>query len=353
MKNGDMTLDEEFQIKLYKRIRKRELNASVVFLCILVFVSYICEYVLSVSAFYAARSIPQDYRELFLTVSDILGYILKLSVPVILYLVYNGRKAGELFSPEAGYGESTEKEKISFAKCAAYTLCAISLSRIMAYFSAFFSAVVSAVLSLFSENLVLDSAAFDVASPSTLGGFVIELFAVALLPAVFEELFFRGVMLSELTKYGKSFAICASAVFFALSHGSAEQMMYSFVYGLIFGYAVVKTGSLMLGMIMHFVNNALSCTVIYLEGVFEGSRIFEDIITVTDFTLVFAGLVIAAVCIAGNRIAFSERNDSEKGEAELTGSETFSVLLSPIMLVYYAIIIYETMYVYISYNMRI
>ena len=77
--------------------------------------------------------------------------------------------------------------------------------------------------------------------------------ALALLPALVEELFFRGALLSGLEKWGQGAAILVSSLCFA--HGSAANFLGPLVAGLLFGYLTVITGSLWPAVVGHLCNN--------------------------------------------------------------------------------------------------
>ena len=79
--------------------------------------------------------------------------------------------------------------------------------------------------------------------------------ALALLPALVEELFFRGALLSGLEKWGQGAAILVSSLCFALVHGSAANFLGPLVAGLLFGYLTVITGSLWPAVVGHLCNN--------------------------------------------------------------------------------------------------
>jgi sodium transport system permease protein len=82
---------------------------------------------------------------------------------------------------------------------------------------------------------------------------------VALVPAVCEELAFRGFILSGLRHTGSKWgAIVISSVFFGLTHGLLQQSLAAVAVGVVIGYIAVQTGSLLPGMIFHFTHNSLS-----------------------------------------------------------------------------------------------
>jgi sodium transport system permease protein len=83
------------------------------------------------------------------------------------------------------------------------------------------------------------------------------LLAVAVTPAICEELFFRGVVLSGLRSLGQWPAISVSAVLFAVAHASIYRLLPTLVLGLALGYLVWKTGSILTSMLVHAMNNGL------------------------------------------------------------------------------------------------
>jgi sodium transport system permease protein len=81
---------------------------------------------------------------------------------------------------------------------------------------------------------------------------------LAALPAVCEELAFRGFILSGLRHLGsKRWAIGLSAVFFGMAHGVIQQSISATALGVVIGYVAVQTGSLLPGMLFHVTYNSL------------------------------------------------------------------------------------------------
>ena len=83
---------------------------------------------------------------------------------------------------------------------------------------------------------------------------------------VFEELFYRGVILSLLKGYGNGAAVVVSALMFAFAHGSVTLVTSTFACGIILGYVTVRSGSLLPAMIIHFGNNFISWAIQYCGG---------------------------------------------------------------------------------------
>lgn len=101
--------------------------------------------------------------------------------------------------------------------------------------------------------------------PDSAPGFILMVLHTALLPALIEELAFRGVVLQSLRKYGDGFAIGCSAFLFGLMHANMTQVPFAVIAGLALGYVTVVTGSLKTGMIVHFLNNFISVLLSVLQ----------------------------------------------------------------------------------------
>jgi membrane protease YdiL (CAAX protease family) len=80
----------------------------------------------------------------------------------------------------------------------------------------------------------------------------------AVLPAVCEELAFRGFILTGLRRrFRTGTAVVISSFLFALSHMNVFQFLPSFVLGLVLGVLAVRAGSVLPGMAYHLVHNGL------------------------------------------------------------------------------------------------
>ncbi len=86
-----------------------------------------------------------------------------------------------------------------------------------------------------------------------------RLLLLALLPAVCEELAFRGFILSGLRRMGhRRLAIVLCAVLFGMIHAVVQQAMVAAVVGVVLGYIAVRGRSLLVPVLFHVTHNALS-----------------------------------------------------------------------------------------------
>ncbi len=81
---------------------------------------------------------------------------------------------------------------------------------------------------------------------------------VAFLAPIFEELVFRKLIIDRTRRYGEVLAIVYSSVAFGLFHCNVYQIFYAFAIGLILGYVYVRTGNVILTIIIHMIMNSSS-----------------------------------------------------------------------------------------------
>lgn len=97
-----------------------------------------------------------------------------------------------------------------------------------------------------------------------------QILMIAVLPAIVEELLFRGLFLSSFLKHTKpSIAIITTSLMFAAMHFSLLKLVTTFILGCTFGYVVYKSKSIFPGMFLHFLNNGFSVLIAYFLSDFE------------------------------------------------------------------------------------
>ncbi len=102
----------------------------------------------------------------------------------------------------------------------------------------------------------------------TIGGLLLNLLVIALIPAVGEELTFRGVLQQGLMRRVKSphVAILLSAAIFSFIHFQFYGFLPRMFLGILLGYMFYITGSLWTSIAMHFVNNGTAVVLYYLNN---------------------------------------------------------------------------------------
>ena len=133
------------------------------------------------------------------------------------------------------------------------------------------------------------------------GPFWSSFLTVAIFAPIFEEWLCRGMVLRGLlTKMKPVWAIVISALFFAVIHANPWQALNAFLIGLMMGYVYYKTGSLLLTMIIHFVNNATSVIVSHIDSMQDYADVtsWMEVMDKSTYTILFAvSCVILAACL--------------------------------------------------------
>jgi len=98
---------------------------------------------------------------------------------------------------------------------------------------------------------------------------IMNLLTIALMPAIAEELIFRGVFQKIFTNLFRSghFAVWFTAFLFSAIHLQFFGFIPRFILGLVFGYLFLWSGTLWLPVISHFVNNAFPVILSYFQGI--------------------------------------------------------------------------------------
>tara|TARA_B100000902_G_scaffold155401_1_gene151826 strand:- start:8535 stop:9419 length:885 start_codon:yes stop_codon:yes gene_type:complete len=96
---------------------------------------------------------------------------------------------------------------------------------------------------------------------------IFTIVVVAVVPAIGEELFFRGYVQQEILRWSGNihFTILITAFFFSAIHFHFSGMVPRFILGILLGYIFYWSGSLWLPILAHFVNNAQTIILSYLS----------------------------------------------------------------------------------------
>jgi membrane protease YdiL (CAAX protease family) len=103
---------------------------------------------------------------------------------------------------------------------------------------------------------------------NSFGGLLAVSFVLALIPAVVEELFFRGVIQNYFNELCKNsiLAIILTSVFFSLMHFEIFSFLPRFVLSCFLGYLFIATKNLIIPIICHFINNFGVCLLYFLHS---------------------------------------------------------------------------------------
>ena len=155
--------------------------------------------------------------------------------------------------------------------------------------------------------------------PSIQALYVISL---AVIPALVEELVFRGAVLHGLRRFGDGFAIVGSAFLFGMFHGNLVQLPFAFFCGLALAFVVVKTGNLWVSVAIHFLNNGLSAAITLLQW-YQGDVLANAVYLIAFSAWVLLGIA-SVVFLALRRKRFF---DLHRPNSLLTAGQKFIKLI--------------------------
>lgn len=147
-------------------------------------------------------------------------------------------------------------------------------------------------------------------SVPSLGGWNLlpAILVIAVLPAIFEETMFRGILSRNMlaSGWGLVQTVFIAGAFFSVYHGNPEQTLYQFASGVCLTFVAVKSGSIFPTVIAHFLNNALIL-------VFQATG-FNTAWSM-PLGVYIAVLVISSLCFLGALafLVFFDRKGNQKG----------------------------------------
>ncbi|MBO6108362.1 MAG: CPBP family intramembrane metalloprotease, partial [Eubacterium sp.] len=124
-------------------------------------------------------------------------------------------------------------------------------------------------------------------------------FVVALMPAICEEMFFRGYVLAAFkSRYPVWLSIVFVGVFFGIYHTSLMRFPSTALLGMAFAYLTYKTGSIFPGMFFHCLNNSIALASMYFPEWMESHLPFlADEMSVT--TLITVCVIAVFLIVMG------------------------------------------------------
>ncbi len=98
------------------------------------------------------------------------------------------------------------------------------------------------------------------------GEFLFGLLVIAVLPAIGEELLFRGLIQPKITRLTRNIhaGVWITAFIFSFFHFQFYGLIPRMLLGALFGYLYVWSGNLVVPMVAHFVNNGFTVLMLYL-----------------------------------------------------------------------------------------
>ncbi|MDO4940127.1 MAG: type II CAAX endopeptidase family protein [Erysipelotrichaceae bacterium] len=116
---------------------------------------------------------------------------------------------------------------------------------------------------IYASSMILNTFGYEGRLLSSIGlnfdasnlSYHLYVFMLIVVTPFIEEYVFRGVLLSSLGRFGKRFALIASAVFFALAHNTIGEILPAFAMGILLGKITLRYKSIQPSIIIHILFN--------------------------------------------------------------------------------------------------
>ncbi|WP_407378571.1 CPBP family intramembrane glutamic endopeptidase [Methanobrevibacter sp.] len=171
----------------------------------------------------------------------------------------------------------------------------------------------------------------------------INLLIICTVAPIFEEIFFRKILIERTIKYGAKLSIILSALIFALFHGNLSQFFYAFLLGGFLAYLYINTGEIIYPIIIHACVNFYGSVVsIFFSSAAE--NIAQGIMNICDIGIIaLYFIILVSALFVGLYEIFTkynkiELNDSKRETYLEKPAQTVLVNAGMILLIIYFIL---------------
>ncbi|MBR1422115.1 MAG: CPBP family intramembrane metalloprotease [Ruminococcus sp.] len=174
---------------------------------------------------------------------------------------------------------------------------------VMSFGLIYASSYISSFIFVFVQMITkteFDTVSFA-ANPTALGA-VSNILAMTMLAPFFEELLFRGALLSNGQKIGSWTAVFAVGLSFGLWHGTYNQIIYAAVMGTCAAFLVAKTGSIFSSLALHICINTIGAVQSIFLGQIDLSELEKtlekgDLSYISEHSGAMAGILIPSALV--------------------------------------------------------
>jgi len=139
--------------------------------------------------------------------------------------------------------------QVSFIDLFVQTIIVFSITICLTYIS-------NIILATFGfESKLISDIGFNY-TDQNLNNLLYVFMSIGVAPLI-EEFFFRGLLLNTLSKYGKAFALYATAFVFALAHGTIGELLPAFFMGVLLGKISLRYKSIQPSIFIHIFFNVI------------------------------------------------------------------------------------------------
>jgi hypothetical protein len=133
----------------------------------------------------------------------------------------------------------------------------------------------------------------------TIGGLCVNLLMIAIIPAMGEEMLFRGILQRLFGEWFRNIhvAIFVTAFIFAAVHLQFYGILPRMILGILFGYLFFWTGSLWIPIFAHFLNNGSAVIVSFLVSRNAVSQDYENFGSTSNVILITGSFILTGLLL--------------------------------------------------------
>lgn len=164
---------------------------------------------------------------------------------------------------------------------------------VLCFFLQFSSILVMSVLTVILSKITRNEIGGEIDALTPL-----MLFQLLIFNPIIEEYVFRKLFADKLLKHGELLFMLTSSFCFSIAHGVSlgiPQILYTFILGMIWSYVYIKSGNLLVPIILHSLSNLF------------GSVIIQSLQSVSQIAVSIYSMCIMLIGIVGIILFFSNK----------------------------------------------
>lgn len=140
------------------------------------------------------------------------------------------------------------------------------------------------------------------------GQLLFNIVIVAIIPAIAEEIFFRGCLQNfvRMCFYNLHVSVIFTAIIFSAIHGDYFGFLPRFMFGLVLGYAFAYSGNIWVSVLGHFLNNAISILAFNFSVMHPEIEYFKDDYNFPIYLTAIAAFGVVIILFAMNKLRFNQ-----------------------------------------------
>ncbi len=261
---SEEVLDEVIEQPVTEESKIPSFKSVCVKLGVMMIVVYLCRIIVSVASPYAAPLFENMDIVAVYAIDSLISFVFLYIIPITATLI--------LFKPKKDMNRDIYKKPVYFGN-------AMGMFPAIYGVSIFANMLTILISMLFVETDLNES--FNTVNelePPNLPCALILLFQLVVIAPIFEEYWFRGIVMENLRPYGNGFAIFVSALLFGCTHANLGQLFYTTIMGICLGYIAISTKSIVTTTVMHALFNSI-LGIMLLMMTFED---VQDYLLITD-----------------------------------------------------------------------